>query len=305
MREIAESMAGRCILMHLDSFSIGELVDPQPKGNWLEAWLEDPESFFIKKPDRLRLPHSLYETLWRGFMPEVQRLDLEFVSDFHYSYQSTYIEKDIRQIEEIQNVQQFSRFVRLLGALTAQEVNYSEIGREIGITPQTAKRWLNLLSLTVEWREIPAYSNNLTKKVSLKPKGYFTDTGQVCFVQMISSPNALSGHPLYGALFETACVNEIAKLAKLIPTPPQLYHWRLHSGSECDLILERDGKLYPIEIKSKTRPNRKDARGIEAFRGAHTDQKVQKGLILAPAEEAYFVTENTLVIPWDSGWGRT
>lgn len=55
--------------------------------------------------------------------------------------------------------------------------------------------------------------NNPIKRISEKPKGYFADTGQVCYSQMISSPDAISAHPLWGALFENAVVSELRKQA--------------------------------------------------------------------------------------------
>ena len=299
LKQVAESLAGRAIINHLEGFSLGEIAKTQPLTLWLERWLTDPNSFFAKRCSRLDLQYTLYEQLWRGFLPETQFIDLEFIPDFHSSYQRTYIEKDIRLLADISDLSLFGRFVRLIAALSSQEINYNQLGREIGLTSQTAKRWVNLLEQTFEWFEIPAYSNNSLKKISLKPKGYFADTGQICFSQMISTKDAIGGHPLWGALFESAVVSEVRKQCLLMPTSPQIYHWRAHSGSECDLILERDGKFYPIEIKAKTRPTRNDARGIQAFGKNHPHLNVQKGLVIAPAEESYALTENDIVIPWD------
>ena len=104
---------------------------------------------------------------------------------------------------------------------------------------------------------------------------------------------------MWGALFENAVVSELRKQANLIATPPQFYHWRLHSGAEVDLILERDGKFYPIEIKAASNPTSSDARNINAFRKHYPDLNAQKGLIIAPAENRYPVTENDWVTPWD------
>lgn len=299
LKQISESLAGRAVLSHLEGFSLGEIAEQPTGATWLQRWLSDPRQFFQEPFQRLTLPCTLYEQLWRGFLPEAQFLDLDLIPDFHFSYQSTYIEKDIRLLGDISDLQQFGRFVRLAAALTAQEVNYSHLGRELGLNPQTAKRWLNLLVQTFGWFEVPAFSNNAIKRVSSKPKGYFADTGQVCFSQRISSKEAIGGHPLWGAIFETAVVSEIRKQSFLIPTPPRMYHWRLHSGVECDLILERDGVYYPIEIKAKSRPSGYDAKGIAAFREKHTHLKIEKGIILAPAEESYAVTENVVVLPWD------
>lgn len=299
LKQIAESLAGRAILLTMEGFSLAEIARADLKKSWLERWLDNPEQLLKTPINRLPLPHTLNEQLWRGFLPEANTIPIEFIPDFQSSYQRTYIERDIRLQAEVSDLQQFSRFVRLTAALTAQEINYSELGRDIGVTPQTAKRWLALLQQAFEWFEIPAYANNSIKKVSAKPKGYFADSGQVCFSQMISSPQAISSHPLSGALFETAVVSELRKQTLTMSTPPQMYHWRAYSGAECDLILERDGKFFPIEIKLNSQPKLRDVRGIEAFRRHHPTLNIQPGLIIAPAESKFALTTLDYVIPWD------
>jgi uncharacterized protein len=296
---ISESLAGRAIIITLDGFSLAEVAHATIHKPWLLKWLENPEELLSQPCNRLQLPYSLYEILWRGSLPEANFLPTDVIADFHASYQRTYIERDIRMLANVDDLALFGRFVRLAAALTAQEVNYSELGRDIGITPQTAKRWLTTLLQTFEWFEIPAFSSNHIKRISEKPKGYFADTGQVCYSQMISSPEAIGAHPLWGALFENAVVSELRKQASLIATPPQFYHWRLHSGAEVDLILERDGKFYPIEIKAKSKVTTNDASNIKALRKCYPHLNVQKGLIIAPCESRYPVTENDWAMPWD------
>lgn len=299
LHTISESLAGRAVIVTLDGFSLAEVANTALNQPWLLNWLENPDQFLSQPMNRLPLPYSLYEILWRGALPEANLLPTEVIADFHASYQRTYIERDIRLLADVSDLSQFGRFVRLAAALTTQTINYSELGRDIGITPQTAKRWLATLSQTFEWFEIPAYSNNPIKRISEKPKGYFADTGQVCYSQMISSPKAVSAHPLWGALFENAVVSELRKQANLISTPPQFYHWRLHSGAEVDLLLERNGQFYPIEIKAKSNITSSDARNINAFRTLYAHLNIQKGLIIAPSESKYAVTEHDWVMPWD------
>jgi predicted AAA+ superfamily ATPase len=196
--------------------------------------------------------------------------------------------------------QGFGKFIQLVSSLTAQEINYSQLGREIGISRQTSQRWLDVLKATFQWFEVMPYSGNQVKKISGKPKGYISDTGIACSLNMISSHNALGGHPLLGALFETAVVAEIRKLCAAISTPPQFYHWRSHGGAEVDLLLERDGCIYPIEIKVKSAPVKNDTRGITAFRNAYPNLKIAPGLVLACCHSFAKISENDYCLPWNA-----
>lgn len=102
-----------------------------------------------------------------------------------------------------------------------------------------------------------------------------------------------------GALFETIVVSEIRKLMAPLARKAAFHHWRIHSGSEVNLILERDGTLYPIEIKLASRPSRKDTKGIQALRRDYPDRRIAPGLIIAPAENMEQLGENEYAVPWN------
>ena len=299
MKHLSESLAGRAVFLDLEGFSLAEIAGTIPQKSWLERWLEDPKAFIQTPQQRVKSEHSVFEQLWRGGLPDAQSLELSYLPDFFMAYMRTYLERDLRLMADVQDLELFSRFLRLMGALTAQEINSSQLGRELGVTPQTAGRWLNILSATFQWTSLPAYSGNLIKQLSHRPKGYFYDTGLACFAQSISSPEALSGHPLLGAIFETAVVAELRKLASLLPTKPNFYHWRVASGAEVDVILERDGKFFPIEIKMSHQPRLADVRGIEAFRKNYPNLNIQPGLVLAPSSEFRPLTDEVYSSPWD------
>ena len=141
MSSLAESLAGRVVFLDLEGFCLAEIAG-HATANWLEEWLADPDAF-AARPQRSLDPHqTLYEWLWRGALPDAAQLPLDTIPDFHSAYQRTYIERDVRLHADVADWQQFGRFVRLCSALTAQEINYSQLGRDIGLTPQSARRWL-------------------------------------------------------------------------------------------------------------------------------------------------------------------
>lgn len=302
LKSASESLAGRAVFLDLEGFCLAEIAEATTAEHWLKRYLDAPERFVGDLPagaERIKLPHTVYEHLWRGFLPEADALEAEWIGEFYRAYLRTYIERDVRLLSDVGDWQQFGRFVRLTAALTAQEVNYSQLGREIGVTPQTAQRWLAMLRATFQWFEVPAYHGSTIKRISGKPKGYIADTGLACSLQMISTPQTLGGHPLGGALFETLVVAEIRKLAATLTTPPSWYHWRSHGGAEVDVLLERDGRLHPIEIKLTTRPGRTHARGLTALRETYPRRKIAPGLVICPVERPQRLNEDDYGLPWD------
>ena len=299
LKTMSESLAGRAVFLHLESFSVAEAARSKRPRSWLASFLRDPSSFLRRPHRRAKLPRPLYEQLWRGWLPEAQFLRKNTVPDFHAAYQRTYVERDIRLLADVSDWQLFGRFVKLLAALTAQEINHSELGRELGISPQTAKRWLTTLEATFQWFEVPAFHGSAVKRVSGKPKGYIADTGVACAAQAISSAEAIGGHPLWGRLFETTVIGEIRKQMRVLSPQPNLYHWRSHGGAEVDLLLELDGIFFPIEVKATSKAGRRDTRGLAAFRETYPGMRVAPGLVIAPVEKLYPLSEMDWAVPWD------
>ena len=104
---------------------------------------------------------------------------------------------------------------------------------------------------------------------------------------------------MIGSLFETAVFSEIRKLMSTVSHKAQIYHWRLHSGAEVDFLLEKDGIIYPLEIKIKSRPAKKDTRGFKALREHYPQLKIAPGLVISPSERFEKLTEKDCIAPWD------
>jgi uncharacterized protein len=300
LRSLAESLAGRAAFLDLRGFSLQESAGAGTSSCWLTRWLEDTPTFVDQaKHAGTYSERTLWEWLWRGFLPRVNDLDEALVPEFWMGYHRTYIERDARMAANVEDWQQFGMFLRLVAALTAQEINYSQLGREIGMTPQTARRWLKVLDGTFQWFEIPAFKGNLLKRVSSKPKGHLVDTGLICHYAQISSPKTLPGHPLLGPLFETAMVNEILKQAGTLPGRTGFHHWRSAGGAEVDLLVEREGVLYPFEMKLTANPSPRDASGLMAFRAAHQNLRIAIGAILCAVDRPRWIAEGIVALPWN------
>lgn len=301
--DVSESLAGRVVVLDLKTFTLSERLDQgQNKPIWLQTLLNagldhldlSPHKRLQKEPST-----TLFHILWRGGYPRTLDLPNDILIDVLQSYIRTYIERDIRTLAQIQDQQQFTRFLALCAALTSQEINHSQLGRDIGVTPKTASKWLAILKATYQWLEILPYHGNTIKRISGKPKGYLSDTGLACYLQRISSPQTLSAHPLLGALFETHVVMDLHGQFQHLDMAPQVYHWRTHGGAEVDIVLERDGIFWPIEIKSTTQITQRHARGIVAFRDTYPNLRHGPGIVIAPVETIATLRDNIFVLPYD------
>lgn len=304
LKSVAESLAGRVGILHLEPMTPVEIADhlghAQQYANWLELYLNDSNNLVKHFAGNLTLPYTLYELLWRGTMPGILRLKNDIITDYYHSYVLTYLERDVRLLENIRDLSQFNLLLRYASAMTAQEINQSQFAREIGMSPMTAIRWLAVLQHSYQWREVLPFSGNAIKRISKRRKGYIVDTGIACYLRHISTPQALAGHPALGALFETFCVSNIFKYINSLSLPVQVYHWRSFAGAEVDLILEHNGKYFPIEIKCKTTLNKHDTRGLRAFRETYPNLPIQVGLMIYAGQECIWLDKKTIALPWDA-----
>jgi len=298
IKNISESLAGRVAIVELQGLSFSEIMG-QPASGMLRDWLNGVQgSGAGVQETKVGEPPPWYPTIFRGGLPGTLDVPETLLPHFFSSYLKTYVERDIRTVADIGNLQLFSRFFQLLGALSTTEINASQLGRDLDIDRRTALAWKSVLESTYQWTEIPAFSRNPVKRVTGKSKGVFSDTGMLCHLQRIASPEMIAGHPLQGRIIETWVITEILKICSAWDTMPGFYHYRSAGGAEVDLILEMNGRLFPVEIKSKAHPSRKDAGGIKSFRQAFPEENIGDGLLVCAAAQPYRISEDILALPW-------
>ena len=110
LKTISESLAGRCVFADMEGFSLAETAEDIPGKSWLNRWLTAPDDFINEEARLYKTGRSLYEQLWRGWLPEADRLPLELLPDFHEAYFRTYIERDVRLLADVDDWQQFAVF---------------------------------------------------------------------------------------------------------------------------------------------------------------------------------------------------
>ena len=277
--------------------TLSEMNGVGHKKSWIEHYLMEPDCF-ENDIECMDVPYGgVAHTLWRGTFPGLLDAPDNLVPDFMRSYVETYVERDVRVMGNINDLSDFGRFLRLSAALSSCEINTAQFGREIGINPKTARTWLRILEHSYQWMELSPYHGNTIKRISRKPKGCIRDTGLACFLMGISSPSTLSAHPSLGNLFEAWVACWLSRITAQLSMPPHFYHWRSSGGSEVDIVMERDGFLYPVEVKCKTTLSAHDARGIRAFRETYGDI-VKRGIVVYAGQECYPVSDVAVAVPW-------
>jgi predicted AAA+ superfamily ATPase len=288
MANVTESLAGRAGILNLQGFSQAE-KDSVPE-NPVRIYQDIPgtipflptKKILTKKEKINKGTKGIFHRIWKGSYPALLKESDKNWNMFYDSYMQTYIERDIKQILKISNELLFINFVRALAARTSQLLNYSNIAAEIGINETTVKSWLSILQSSGIIYLLQPYSNNLTNRVIKTPKVYFLDTGLICYLTKWNSPETLENGAFSGAILETYVVSEILKSYWHNGESPAIYFYRDKDKHEVDIILEENGKLYPLEVKLKSNPSSDDIKNFDVLSKFKKEVAAGGVLCLAP-----------------------
>lgn len=241
LRSISQSLAGRTAVLHLLPFSLAELRRRAPfPSEKLGRELPQPEP---------AEGNGMLETLVRGFYPRIYDRGLE-AEVWLADYVRTYVERDVREILNVTDLETFGRFLRLCAGRTGQLLNLTSLASDCGISHTTAQRWLSILESSFLVQLLRPHHQNFGKRLIKSPKLYFLDTGLLCYLLRIRSPEELRFHAARGAIFESFVVSELTKGALHQGREPDLYFWRDATGHEVDILLDQSAALVPLEIKA-------------------------------------------------------
>ena len=225
MAGVTESLAGRAALFELLPFSVTELGLP------------------------FRDPRSCFQQIWRGFYP-VPNTEKTDTPAFYGAYLSLYIERDVRQIQNIRDISAFEIFLRLLAGRAGNLLNIADLASDCGIAPATCKDWLSILENSRIIYLLRPWFGNPSKRLIKSPKLYFTDTGLLACLLRFPDPPSLLASPAMGAVFENMIIMEFLKRKLNRRLPGDLYFYRDSNGVEVDLVLDGGSSLSLYEIKA-------------------------------------------------------
>jgi len=273
LESVSQSLAGRTAVLHLLPLARSEAVR------------------FDEYPD------GLDDTLVAGGYPAIFDRGLD-PAEWLSSYVATYIERDVRTVRSVGDLAAFQRFVQLCAGRTAQMVNYSSLAGDCGVTQPTAKAWLSILEAGFVVFRLPALRSTVRKRLVKMPKLHFYDTGLVCWLLGIRSPDQLAAHPLRGPIFENWVVSEIAKHRANRGSAGALSYYRDRNGAEVDLVIEGPERAALVEAKASATPSAALLAGAARVRGHLAESHSGAETLCVYGGDAPQRRSDGLIVPW-------
>ena len=287
MESVSQTLAGRTALLRLYPLSLAELLDRPPID---AANLDGGAVASGGAPER-----SLWRTLVDGFYPRIHDRGLP-AGSWLADYVRTYIERDLREVLQVSDLRSFESFLRLAASHTAQELNLTTLASDVGVTQQTAKRWLSALEIGFLATTLPPHHASYRKRLRKRPRLHFLDTGLVCYLLDIRDAATLERHPLRGAVFESFVVSELIKSFAAQRRDPPLHFWRDATGHEVDVLIDTGGRVVPVEVKSGQTVAADAAAGLLWW--ASIPGNPNRGGILVHGGTDSFDFKGVRVLPW-------
>lgn len=264
LRQSSESLAGRIAYMELEGFSLLEIPPKQIRRLWLRGGL--PPSF---------LARTNQESLtWRQ------------------AYIRTFLERDLPQLGVRTPSHTLERFWTMLAHYHGHIWNASEFARSLGISDQSVRRYLDLLTSTFVVRQLQPWHANIKKRQVKSPKIYLRDTGLLHSLLRIDTQHDLERHPRLGASWEGFALQNVMEVLRV--DARDCFFWATHGGAELELLIRNGSRLRGFEFKRSSAPTL-----TKSMRVAFEDLGLKSLVVVHAGKHRYPMAKGIEAVPLD------
>ena len=257
IQQASESLAGRVGYLELPPFGLREVEDIQKL--WIRGGF--PKSYLAS--------HEQASFSWRAF------------------YIRTFLEQDIPNLGFNIPARGLHRFWMMLSHYHGQLFNASELGRSLGLSHHTVRRYLDILEGTFMVRTLQPWFENLGKRQVKSVKIYLRDSGILHSLMGLPDRTAVERHPKLGASWEGFALEELLRRYAIADA----YFWRTQAGAELDLLIHDQGKKLGFEFKYTDKPQ-----VTPSMRAALEDLQLDHITILYPGPHTFALAPQVSVM---------
>ncbi len=237
-----------------------------------------------------------------GTLPHVTALSsAEEKTAFLRAYAHTYLKEEVWGEQIVRNLDPFRRFLEVAAQSNGKIINNSAVARDVGVDVKTVQSYFHVLEDTLVGCILEPFRHSFRKRLSMKPKFYFFDTGVARALQRTLTVPLLPQTSAFGEAFEHFVIIEARRLHSYRPRDYRFSYLMTKDGAEIDLVVERPGKeLLAIEIKST---NNVTPEMLGQFGRLVDDLGLSTGYCLSRDGLARKIG-NIEILPWQTGLKR-
>lgn len=295
--QVSESLAGRLAVVSLFPFSPAEVTGKEPDflRRAFDGEVSDVEDAIVGD--------ELVSLVLTGGFPEMLfRVDEDRRQAWARDYLKTLLRRDIGDIAEVEKQEAMNRLFRILAHHSAQLVNFSQLGGQVGLDDKTTRRYVLILEQLFLVRRLEPWFRNRVKRLVKTPKLHFLDSGLLAASVGMTAARVGRERSAFGPLLETFVFSEILRQSEWFPETAGLYHFRDKDQNEVDVVVENlAGQIVGIEVKASATVRREDFGGLRRLAAA-CGEDFRLGVILYDGDRVLPFGEGLFAAPIPVLW---
>jgi len=234
-------LVGRALVVTLYPFSFSEFLLAKEE-KLLSLWRENRPKQLVNSPLFAKFNTLLEEYLLFGGYPEVvlteqPKIKKQLLSNII----NILFLREVKDFLSFADTFKLQKLIRALSLQIGNLINLNELGQLSSLDFRTLKRYLAFLEKVFVIRLVPPFFTNKRKELVKTPKVYFIDPGLRNTI--IDNFAPLSQRVDAGSLLENGVFAFLRQ--------NEVKFWHSKGGAEVDFILEKEGKIIPLEVKTK------------------------------------------------------
>ncbi|MBI4565445.1 MAG: ATP-binding protein [Planctomycetes bacterium] len=226
MENVSESLAGRMGLVMMSPFILPELAPDQIDDLWL-----------------------------RGGYPDGGILDARMFPEWQRDYLNTQVTRDLPTWGLPAKPQLLLRLLHMLASIQGQPLNASQLGSSLALDHKTVIRYCDYLEGAFLIHRLQPYFKNIRKRLVRVPRVYWRDSGLLHSLMGVNDLDHLYRQPWLGASWEGFVIEQTLAALSAVGKQDRAYFFRTSDGYELDLVLEKGGESWAVEIKLTSNPS--------------------------------------------------
>jgi len=219
LKQTSETLAGRIAFYELAGLSLEEVGIRNLRRLWIRGGF--PRSYTARS--------TVESNRWRR----------DFIR--------TFLERDLPQLDVRTPASALHRFWSMLAHVHAQTLNWSELGRSMGVSDAIVRSYVDVLEGALVVSTLKPWHENISKRQVKAPKVFVRDSGLLHSLLDIESLEQLEGHPRIGGSWEGFGIHHV--VARLGARTDQCFYWATHAGAELDLLVVAGNHRRGYEFK--------------------------------------------------------
>ena len=208
------------------------------------------------------------------------------------SYVADYLKEEIAAEAVVQSIPTFSEFLRVASLTSGELLNYTNVGRETGVSAKVVRNYFQILEDTLLGFRTSPWRKAKNRRLVETEKFYLFDVGVTNY---LSRKSPRIGTPEFGKSFEHYILMELKAYQAYRNPELDIRYWRTSSGYEVDFIL--DDMKVAAEVKASAKIHSGHTRGIKALQEEHS---IGRAVIVSMEKHPRRIDSSIEVLPWQT-----